>query len=247
MTARPVPLTAGQPGRPRADGPARLLADITARIGQVVASVTGIRDVVAAIAGQARPAGRPLCHADLAPVRQAAAQVLAAHRGFVAGAGAVLAPGVVADAARCLEWWWATPAGEVSKLAVDLDPDSAECYDYTATPWYREPERTGAAAVTGPYVDYICTREYTFTVSVPVPAGRRFAGVAGADILAEEVERLALPALARLPQAAALVSGDGRVIASNTSSLLPGSILPSEQARPAACHPALPWRLVSPG
>ncbi|MBO0772072.1 MAG: hypothetical protein J2P35_11500, partial [Actinobacteria bacterium] len=116
-----------------------------------------------------------------------------------------------------------------------------------ATPWYREPERTGAAAVTGPYVDYICTREYTFTVSVPVPAGRRFAGVAGADILAEEVERLALPALARLPQAAALVSGDGRVIASNTSSLLPGSILPSEQARPAACHPALPWRLVSPG
>ncbi|MBO0774245.1 MAG: PDC sensor domain-containing protein, partial [Actinobacteria bacterium] len=186
MTARPVPLTAGQPGRPRADGPARLLADITARIGQVVASVTGIRDVVAAIAGQARAAGRPLCHADLAPVRQAAAQVLAAHRGFVAGAGAVLAPGVVADAARCLEWWWATPAGEVSKLAVDLDPDSAECYDYTATPWYREPERTGAAAVTGPYVDYICTREYTFTVSVPVPAGRRFAGVAGADILAEE-------------------------------------------------------------
>jgi hypothetical protein len=81
-----------------------------------------------------------------------------------------------------------------------------------------------------------------------VPGGGRFAGVAGADILAEEVERLVLPALARLPQAAALVSGDGRVIAANTSSLLPGSILPPELARPAASHrPALPWRLVSPG
>jgi hypothetical protein len=81
-----------------------------------------------------------------------------------------------------------------------------------------------------------------------VPGGGRFAGVAGADILAEEVERLVLPALARLPQAAALVSDDGRVIAANTSSLLPGSILPPERARPAASHdPALPWRLVSPG
>jgi hypothetical protein len=72
-------------------------------------------------------------------------------------------------------------------------------------------------------VDYICTHQYTFTVSVPVGCRGRFAGVAGADILAGEVERLVLPGLAELGRVAVLVSGAGRVIASNTAAVLPGT------------------------
>jgi hypothetical protein len=225
---------------------ARLLAGITGRVEQVLASVREVRDAALGLAAGAQAAGRPLCHADLEPLRPLVAEVLSDHQGFAAGAGVVLAPGMLTDAARCLEWWWVTPAGQVSKLAVDLDPDSAEFYDYTSTAWYREPERTGAWSVTGPYVDYICTREYTFTVSVPLHAGGRFAGVAGADILAEEVERLALPALARLPRAAALVSGNGRVIASNTTRALPGSVLRPGQAGPDLWRDtSLPWTLLA--
>jgi hypothetical protein len=77
--------------------------------------------------------------------------------------------------------------------------------------------------VAGPYVDYICTHQYTFTVSVPVACQGRFAGVAGADILAGEVERLVLPGLAELGEVAVLISGTGRVIASNTALVLPGT------------------------
>lgn len=224
--------------------PARLLAGITGRIEQVLASVAEVRDAALGIAAGTRDAGRRLRTADLEALRPLVAEVLAGHRGFVAGAGVVLAPGTLADAARCLEWWWVTPSGQPSKLHMDLDPESPEFYDYTSLPWYREPERTGQRAITGPYVDYICTRQYTFTVSVPLLAGGRFAGVAGADILAQEVERLALPALARLPQPAALVSGNGRVIASNTTRALPGSVLAPEQAGPDLWRdPELPWHL----
>jgi hypothetical protein len=219
-----------------------LLAALNRRVEEVLASVTEIRDAALGLLQAAVAAGRRVRTADLRPL---AAQVLAAHQGFIAGAGVVLAPGILADAARCLEWWWSTPEGEVSKLAVDLDPGSPECYDYTTTQWYREPGHTGQPTVTGPYVDYICTREYTFTVSVPLRAGGRFAGVAGADILAGQVERLALPALARLPHPAALVSGNGRVIASNTARALPGSVLGRGEHVWQA--PSLPWSLRTAG
>ena len=145
----------------------------------------------------ARAGARQLRRADFTVLRPLAADVLREQAGLVAGAGVVLAPAVAADAPRCIEWWWADAAARISRLRVDTDPGSAECYDYTTTEWYREPERTGRAAVAGPYVNFICTREYTFTLAVPVHDAGRFLGVAGADILAGHVERLVLPGLRR--------------------------------------------------
>lgn len=227
------------------DEAAGLLTGLTGRIERVFASVTEVRDAALELAASARAVGRELRTADLAVLRPLVAAMLTSHQGFAAGAGVVLAPGVLADAPRHLEWWWATPAGQPSRLDVDLDPQSPEFYDYTSLPWYREPQRTGQRAITGPYVDYICTRQYTFTVSVPLLADARFAGVAAADILAEEVELLALPALARLPGPVALVSGNGRVIASNTTRALPGSLLTAGQASRDLWHgtSSLPWAL----
>ena len=109
---------------------------------------------------------------------------------------------------------------------MDLDPESAEFYDYTTTEWYREPERTGQPSVAGPYVDFICTRQYTFTLAAPIRCAGRFIGVAGADILATQVERLVLPGLAGLGCTAVLASAHGRVIASTSASLPPGVALP---------------------
>ncbi len=176
--------------------------------------------------------------------------MLARHRGFAAGAGVVLAPDALADAPRCIDWWWADQG--IGKLEVDLDPTSAEFYDYTTTEWYREPARTGRPCIAGPYVDYICTHKYTFTVSVPVVDDGRFVGVAGADILAGEVERMLLPGLSMLGRAnrpAVLVSGNGRVIASGTASILPGTVLrpagPVAAPGPVAAAGPLPWMLLS--
>lgn len=206
----------------------QLLASITRRIADVLDSVTELGEAMAAVAVAAGP--RPLRRADLAELRPLVAEVLRRHEGLIAGTGVVLAPGVLADAPRWIEWWWADEGGGISPLDVDLDPASAEFYDYTTTEWYREPARSGQLWVTGPYVDYICTHKYTFTVSAPVLHAGRFLGVAGADILADRVERLALPGLARLGRPAVLASGHGRVIASNTASVPPGVVLGRQPA-----------------
>ncbi len=131
-------------------------------------------------------------------------------------------------------------------LHVDTDPASAEFYDYTSTEWYREPERTGRPILAGPYVDFICTREYTFTLAVPVHCAGRFVGVAGADILAARVERLVRPELAGIGRAAVLATGQGRVIASSTPRVTPGSAVPREAGRGAAASGGLlAWTVLS--
>ena len=241
----------------------RVLAGITSQVGQVLDSVARVAGVTMAAIQATQRAGRPPRRADLSALRPLVAEVLRRHQGFAAGAGAVLAPDLLADAPRCIEWWWAGQSSAdhdpvVAKLEVDLDPESAEFYDYTTTQWYREPQRTGGHAVAGPYVDYICTHEYTFTVSVPVICAGTFAGVAAADILAEQVERIAAPGLSLMDRPAVLASGDGRVIASNTGAILPGVLLARRDAdtrlrpvtgRAAAPRghpdPALPWTLHS--
>jgi hypothetical protein len=203
-----------------------LLDGLTRRIGQVLSRVEEIGAAAESITGAARAAGRELRRADFAAVRPLAASLLREQAGLVAGAGVVLAPGVAADAPRAIEWWWADAGSRISQLHVDTDPRSGEGYDYTTTEWYREPERTGQPAV------------------------------AGADILAGQVERLVLPGLADLGRVAVLATGRGRVIASNTASILPGTVLRGPHvpaglvpvAGPAEGGPApglLPWTLLS--
>lgn len=240
----------------------RLLAGVTRRMGQVLASVAGIVTAAESLAGAAGrpPDGRPLRCDDFTMLRPLVGGLLREHAGLAAGAGVVLAPHTVADAPRCIEWWWADQSGRVVPLEVDLDPESVEFYDYTTTDWYRGPERTGAPTLAGPYVDFICTHEYTFTLAAPVRHGGRFIGVAAADILATQVERLVLPGLSGLGLAelgctAVLASGHGRVIASTSASLPPGVALPRQLARagfvplagPGPGQPPglLPWTLLS--
>jgi hypothetical protein len=192
------------------------------------------------------PGAHPLRRDDFAALRPLVARLLEEHAGLVAGAGVVLAPQTLADAPRCIHWWWTDRRARVVPLEVDTDPQSAEFYDYTTTEWYREPERTCAPTLAGPYVDFICTHEYTFTLAAPVRHAGRFIGVAAADILATQVERLVLPGLCELGrsgpgQSAVLASGHGRVIASTSASLPPGAAL-SRQARGAGFV-----RLAGPG
>jgi hypothetical protein len=251
---------------------ARLLADVTRRMEQVLSSVAGIVTAAESIAGAAdrppagtalsgpAPSGPALRCDDFAATRPLVAGLLREHASLAAGAGVVLAPHTVADAPRCIEWWWTDQSARIVPLEVDLDPESAEFYDYTTTDWYREPERTDAPTLAGPYVDFICTHEYTFTLAVPIRHAGRFIGVAAADILATQVERLVLPGLCALGlagtgQAAVLTSGQGRVIASTNASLPPGSALPrwpraagfTPLAGPATGRPRglLPWSLLT--
>lgn len=184
---------------------------------------------------------------DLIPLRQQVFDLLAAHRGLVAGAGVIIAPGRLADAHYWMSWWWTRPSGTPEALRVNLDPTAPDFFDYPSADWYRTPERTLARHVAGPYVDYACTTEYATTVSVPVHADGVFLGVAAADVLVSRLEQRVLPALRRLGHSLALVNAEGRVIASASERYAPGHLVPLDNAEPIALPSrtgAIDWKLV---
>lgn len=151
----------------------------------------------------------------------------------VIGAGFVAAPGFIRDAEWHLAWWLSelnsfglgARRGHVRRLDAIEDPSSDAFRDYTALEWWRVPLSTGRRHLTGPYVDYLCTDEYTITLTVPVHADDRMIGVVGADLYVDEIERRQLPLLRSLDREATLVNASGRVLASTDGDRAPGSLL----------------------
>ncbi|NUQ96376.1 MAG: hypothetical protein HOY79_07345 [Streptomyces sp.] len=143
---------------------------------------------------------------------------------LVSGVGFVAAPGLLTDVPAWLEWWQSGPDGDLRPLLLDLDPEQSAYADYTHWDWFALPRDTGERAVAGPYVDYLCSDEYSLTLSAPVEMEGRFAGVAAADVYLRHFETAVLPMLRRLPGPAHLVNARGRVTASADPAHLAGSL-----------------------
>lgn len=142
-----------------------------------------------------------------------------AHRTFAAdlpvyGAGFIAALDSLADARSHLAWWQGI---DRTQLVLAAQSVTKQHIDYSELEWYRVPQQTGEAHVAGPYVDYLCSDEYTITVALPVMLDGAFAGVAGLDLLIDEVERDLTPRLARLGTDISVVNGIGRVLLSTSS------------------------------
>lgn len=158
---------------------------------------------------------------------------LTTHQLPIIGAGFVAAPGFVADAHWHLAWWLGdantfglgSTTPHVRRLDTVEDPSSDRFRDYTTLEWWRVPLRTGRRHITGPYVDYLCTDEYTLTLTVPVFSGSRMIGVAGADLYVTDVERALLPPLRSVGPSATLVNGSGRVLVSTNAHIATGSVV----------------------
>jgi hypothetical protein len=163
---------------------------------------------------------------DLAALRPVISNILSTRRGLVAGCGVIMAPGLLRDAPRWLEWWWTTPAGTPEALRINLDPSAPDFFDYTTADWYATPARTLRRWVSGPYVDYVCTNAYTITLATPVRRDDALVGIAAADVLISSLEPRVLPVLTAIPRPVVLASGDGRVIASNSPYWAPGMSIP---------------------
>lgn len=148
---------------------------------------------------------------------------------LLVGAGFVAAPGTLDDAMYWLEWWTGPGADHEpatpERLVVVVDPSAENFRDYTALPWFAVPRRSGRRHVTGPYVDYLCTDEYTLTFTVPVVVGGRFAGVVGADVYVRHVELRMLAQIDELPGTVTLVNSVGRVLVSNDGSQDSGALV----------------------
>ncbi|HKN98507.1 MAG TPA: FCD domain-containing protein [Pseudonocardiaceae bacterium] len=172
--------------------------------------------------------------ADLAALRPHIHATLETFADLAVGTGIVTAPGVVDDAPYWLEWWWRQGDGTPEALRVNLDPTGADFFDYTTEEWFEVPIGARREHVAGPYVDYACTNQYTFTLSVPVHDGDRPLGIAGMDVLSDHVERRIMPALCADPAPLALLNANGRVIAASRADPAPGAQLARRRGRAVA-------------
>ncbi|MET7287109.1 hypothetical protein [Streptomyces sp. NPDC005573] len=201
---------------------------VAARVGgaleAVFETVAATRADTAALLARVTAGGRRPTSADLAALRPGL-HLRLTRQELVSGVGFVAAPGLLADVPAWLEWWQSGADGVVRPLLLDLDHGQSAYSDYTHWDWFALPRDTGRRAVAGPYVDYLCSDEYSLTLSAPVRIDGRFAGVAAADVYLRHFEAAALPLLRRLPRPAYLVNARGRVAASTDPARLAGSLV----------------------
>ena len=171
-------------------------------------------------------------------------QHLARHGRLFDGTGVVIEPGMLTDQDRYLEWW-RVPGPR--RLSLDLDPSSETFYDYTQMEWFAVPRDTGQRVASGPWVDYSGADRYVVTFARPVLDGRgRFVGVAGADVPLTGLEEAVIPTLRSAAAELALVNGRGRVVASSSATVAPGTLLRSvaeDRVTPVA-ELGSGWRIV---
>lgn len=163
-------------------------------------------------------------------VRPYAALTLSETRIPVYGAGFIAAIDLLRDARGHLSWWQG-PDREQLSLAWSII--NKEHLDYSEFEWYRVPMATGKAHLSGPSVDYLCSDEYTITISTPVSIRGTFAGVAALDLLVDSVERQLVPALREESDRATLINSSDRIIASTDPHLAPGDSLGRSGSRSA--------------
>jgi hypothetical protein len=162
---------------------------------------------------------------------------------IVIGAGFVAAPRFLSDTDWHLAWWLghsntfgvgSTPAG-IRRLEAEEDERSESFRDYTNLEWWRVPAATGTRHITGPYVDYLCTDDYTLTLTVPTTHDGDMVGIVGADIYVTDIERMLLPRVRAIGEPASIVNSAGRVVVSTDPHRATGSLLRTDDLRVLEC------------
>lgn len=151
----------------------------------------------------------------------------------VIGAGFVATPGILSDSPWHLAWWLgerntfeASPGGPSIRRLLTVDDPTADGFrDYTTLEWWRVPAETGHTHITGPYVDYLCTDDYTMTLTVPVYLDDDLIGMMGADQYVTDIERRLMPVLRSTGLLLTLVNSTGRVVLSTDPSTATGMLL----------------------
>jgi hypothetical protein len=202
-------------------------ADVTAALAAVedlTSRAFAVVDAIAAPTAAALAAADPLRRGALTAIDDLTAGLVEQQSDLVQGAGFVAAVGLLEDARWWLEWF-ARDEGKVQRLLVQTDPHGGGFYDYEHLPWYVVPRATGARHITGPYVDYLCTEDYTLTFTTPVHVGDRFAGVVGCDVRVNAAEERLLPTLRAAEGRLMVVNAHGRIVASNSGRHVCGDLV----------------------
>lgn len=206
---------------------AEVSADVTAALDaldDLTGRAFGVAEAIAtATLRQLEPAGPPR-RSVLTGIDDLTIDLVERSDGLIQGAGFVAAVGLFDDVPWWLEWF-ARDDGKVQQLLVETDPHGGGFYDYENLPWYVVPRDTGHRHVTGPYVDYLCTEDYTLTFTTPLTVGGRFVGVAGADVRVRAAEEWVLPALRAARSRLVVLNAHGRILASNSGRHVCGDLV----------------------
>lgn len=221
---------------------------VAAVLDSVAVTLNELAERVAARFAESVPAADDIDDLDPSLV-----DALGADPGARAGIGFVFAPGAVRGRTRMLHWYWQTDSQPPARLRANVDPNEPEFYDYTMAGWYRQPYTRSKANLTGPYVDYICSNEYVFTMAVPILVGDFFVGLAAADLRAAQIERALTEHLALADSPLVIANDEGRIIASNVGGAVPGAKigavrlpLAAAERMGATAELVLPWRAYRP-
>ena len=89
----------------------------------------------------------------------------------------------------------------------------------------RRDAEDGRRHLTGPYVDYLCTDDYTVTITMPVVVGGEMVGLVGADVYVAKLEQALLPVLRAADRTCTIVNASGRIVASTDTHRATGALL----------------------
>jgi hypothetical protein len=204
-----------------------VLDDLDAELSRVFGALRELAAEYVEMVRAMREVGADVRIKDLAVLRPTIFAILDSHPGTIVGAGVITAADLLADTTRWLDWWWPRTGTPPEQLRVNLDPHAPDFYDYTSEDWYTHPERTREIGIAGPFVDHVCTGEYSATLTVPAVDGDEFLGVAAADILVSSIERRLLPRLIRVDRPLVVATASGRIVVSTDPAWSPGLLLPA--------------------
>ena len=108
--------------------------------------------------------------------------------------------------------WWVRDEEKINRRDFILDPDSDRFYDYEYLEWFKGAFHAGTRTVAVPYIDHLGVDDYLLTMAVPCSVDGVKVGVAGIDILMNDVEAelLRIPTRLRVCSAQSPQSGSRR-------------------------------------
>ncbi len=201
---------------------AAVAATLTAELEGVFASLEVVGNAFLALCRDAVDCQRVFGRDDLSALRPLILNQLR-QRPFVDGMGVLVAADFLADVPRHVEWW-RQDRDNVVPLWLDLDPASADLYDYLTMEWFVRAQRDRVRTVYGPRVDAGGAEHYVVTMAIPVVADD-FVGVVGADVSMALFEEIFAPLLYNLDEDVLVVNAERRVVMSNSSRVTVGDRL----------------------
>jgi len=221
----------------------QIVLELAEPIERVFAEIRILATVTADVLNGIVSGGRRPESTDLGVLASVAEGTITRYT-LLGGAGVVMNPGFLGDVQCYLEWRQLGRDGRPRALVLDVDPDSADPYDYWEMEWFRIPRDDARRMVGGPYFDYRGADRFGLTFAVPVEVSGEFVGIAGADVPLAQLEPELLPILRRLPRRAALINHENRVITANTPHYAIGARV---KVTEGVCHDVvsdLGWKLI---